>query len=611
MAAEPVATPLYFGTTGEPLFGWWHAPAGTALDTAVLLCPSYGREEVSGHRTLRRLAEQLSAVGFPVLRFDYLGTGDSAGDEREGDQTAAWLRSVHAALDELKRRAVGRQLAVIGLRLGALLAAQAASQREDVSALVTLAAVTSGRGFVREQKALQAASAARGAASAEADLLESGGYAMNSATREALSAIDLKQLQRAPAPRVLAIERDDMPASAAWLESVTRAGGAVEQQRLPGYAEAMQDPHNTRVPQAMLDAVRQWLSASATSGAVLPMMEAASSARIGSVLEQPVSVDAAGAQLSGILTSPADLHAADEAVLLVNAGAQRRIGPSRLYVSLARRWAAKGATVLRLDLSGLGDSGTQPGAPDNVVYSPTAVDEMAHAVRWLREHTQARRCSVVGLCSGAYHGLKAAVRGAPLDTVVAINPLTFFWHEGTPLDAPMPAHHVAAEMARYRANLFARERWLKLLKGQVDVRRLTGLLWRRVLQVSAGPAKDLARLLHLPMREDLAGELQRAARTGTQLHFVFSQGDPGEDLLRTEAGATVGRLQKRGALKIHRMPDADHTFTGFGARTRFAALLTSMLLASAAPLQELDAVEPGRTGLAHDVDEVAQEGLGR
>jgi dienelactone hydrolase len=303
------------------------------------------------------------------------------------------------------------------------------------------------------------------------------------------------------------------------------------------------------------------------------------------VLEQPVSVQAGDTWLLGVLSSPArEAAAAQDAVLLLNAGAQRRIGPSRLYVRLAREWAARGTLVLRLDIAGLGDSPPRPGVPDNVVYSPGAVAEAAAAVAWLRRERQVRHCSVVGLCSGAYHALKLAVGGAAVQRVVAINPLTFFWHEGTPLDAPMPAHQVASEMARYKADLFARERWLKLLKGQVDLRRLGALLWQRVLQVTKGPLRDLARLLHLPLREDLARELRRAARAGVVLHFVFSAGDPGEDLLRTEAGAVVGRLRRAGALVIHHLDDADHTFTGAGARERAAALLTRLVL-QPAPLR--------------------------
>lgn len=582
MATEPDGVAMHFGDPDQPVFGWWHAPAEPPLDIAVLLCPSYGREEVSGHRTLRHLARRLAGAGMPVLRFDYLGTGDSAGDECQGDQVGGWLRSIHAALDELRERSGHSRIAVVGLRLGALLGAHAAAQRSDVTAFASLAAVGSGRAFVREQKALQMASAARGVATSAEDLLESGGYAMNADTRDALSGLDLRQLSRAPAPQWLSIERDDMPPASPWVDPLRGYGCAVEQRILPGYAAAMQDPHNTQVPDAMIDAVVQWLSTGAMRAAGTPVVpRQVAAVRIAGVLEQPVSVDAGGIRLAGIMSSPEGAPPR-EAVLLINAGAQRRIGPSRLYVSLARRWARQGVLVLRLDLSGLGDSPARPGAADNVVYSASAVDEVVAAVQWLVQR-QVSRCSVVGLCSGAYHGLKAAVRGAPLASVVAINPLTFFWHEGTPLDAPMPAHHVAAEMARYRANLFARERWLKLLKGQVNLRRIGALLWRRVLQVLAGPAREIARLLHLPMHEDLANELRHVSRAGVAMHFVFSAGDPGEELLRTQGGTMVRRLLASGTLTIDKVADADHTFTGANARCRVSALLTGLLFAPERP----------------------------
>jgi dienelactone hydrolase len=580
MAAE---IPFYFGEPDAPVFGCWHAAAGVARDTAVLLCPSYGREEVSGHRSLRHLARLLAAQGLPVLRFDYLNTGDSADADPEGDHTQAWRRSIALALDELKRLSGAPRLAVVGLRLGALLAAGVAAQRGDVAAFVACAGVTNGRAFVRELKALQAAGGLSGAAPADQNLLESGGYALNAATREALSALDLRKLPAPPAPHLLLIERDDLPSPPAWWEPLAAAGCSVEQQRLPGYAAMMQDPHNTQVPQVLLEAVAHWLAAQAqpaTAAATVPQRQVAS---LAGVLEQPVSVPADGTQLAGILTRPSADAGPLDAVLLLNAGAQRRIGPSRLYAALARRWAARGALVLRLDISGLGDSPARAGAADNVVYSPSAVAEAAAAVRWLRSEWPVRHCSVVGLCSGAYHALKLAVQGAPVQRVVAINPLTFFWHEGMLLDAPTSAHQVASEMARYRADFFAWQRWSKLLKGQVDLRRLGSLVWRRVLQVSRAPLRDLARVLHLPLREDLARELRQVAKAGIALHFVFSVGDPGEELLRTEAGALVGRLRRTGALVVRHVADADHTFTGAQARIRAAALLTQVVLESPSP----------------------------
>lgn len=578
MPADVQALALYFGNAERPLFGWWHAAGAAPLDTAVLLCPPYGREEVSAHRTLRHLAAALASAGLPVLRFDYAGTGDSAGDDGMPDLVDAWLQSVDAAVDELRRLSGAPRVAVVGLRLGALLGACAAARREDIAAFVALAPVQSGRSFVREQKALQAASAARGAAPAGEQQLEAGGYAMGAATCQALAALELRGLPHPPAPQALIIDRDDMPAPAAWMAEWVQAGCTVDHRRLPGYAALMQDPHNTQVPAAIIDATVQWLRQGASAGSAAREVPMQVSATLDGIIEEPVTIDADGALLHGVLSRPVQANNTRPAVLLVNAGAQRRIGPSRLYVTLARRWAAQGAPVLRLDLCGLGDSPARAGAAENIVYSPTAVAEVTAAVRQLRHRFPGQPCVAVGLCSGAYHGFKAAAFGAPLQAVVVINPLTFFWREGTPLDAPMPAHHVAAEMARYRSNLFAAERWRKLLRGQVDLRRLAALLWRRALHTASGPARDLARLLRLPLRDDLARELRQMGRARVALHFVFSQGDPGEDLLRTEGGSLVGRLLRNGQLVMHHQPDADHTFTGLAARRAVTALLSEIVL---------------------------------
>ena len=42
--------------------------------------------------------------------------------------------------------------------------------------------------------------------------------------------------------------------------------------------------------------------------------------------------------------------------MLLNSGAVRRIGPQRMWVEAARRWAALGVPTLRFDVVGVGDS---------------------------------------------------------------------------------------------------------------------------------------------------------------------------------------------------------------------------------------------------------------
>src|SRR5689334_20064244 len=59
-------------------------------------------------------------------------------------------------------------------------------------------------------------------------------------------------------------------------------------------------------------------------------------------------------RLVGIVTTPAETRADRTGVILLNAGVVHRVGPNRLYVTLARRLAQAGLTVLRFDHSGIG-----------------------------------------------------------------------------------------------------------------------------------------------------------------------------------------------------------------------------------------------------------------
>src|SRR5947209_7243554 len=91
-------TPFYFESQGQSLFAWLHCPE-QALHAShgVVLCPPIGHEQVHAHRSLRHLADALAEMGFAVLRFDYHGTGDSAGSDEDPDRVATWLANVRDA----------------------------------------------------------------------------------------------------------------------------------------------------------------------------------------------------------------------------------------------------------------------------------------------------------------------------------------------------------------------------------------------------------------------------------------------------------------------------------------------------------------------------------
>jgi pimeloyl-ACP methyl ester carboxylesterase len=148
-------TLLFFGDAGRQLFGAYHPPAGqVAVRGAAVLCAPWGPEYFVSHRTFRRLAIRLSEVGYHVLRFDYYGTGDSAGERDEGD-LASWQADAALAVEELKDISQESRIALFGVRLGAVVAWRLAREREDVRSVVMWDPVFSGSGYLKELAATQ------------------------------------------------------------------------------------------------------------------------------------------------------------------------------------------------------------------------------------------------------------------------------------------------------------------------------------------------------------------------------------------------------------------------------------------------------------------------
>lgn len=82
-------------------------------DTAVLIVVGGPQYRAGSHRQFVLLARALAAAGFPALRFDYTGMGDSEGERRAFDAAGPDIR---AALDTLARACPDvRRIVVWGL----------------------------------------------------------------------------------------------------------------------------------------------------------------------------------------------------------------------------------------------------------------------------------------------------------------------------------------------------------------------------------------------------------------------------------------------------------------------------------------------------------------
>ncbi len=575
------AEPLYFGPSDRPLFGWLHRPAQQSSSIGLVICNPLGYESVCAHRSIKHFAKAAAEAAIPTMRFDYDGTGDSAGTDFDTDRVEAWLTSIQHAIDTLKEQTGVSRVCLLGIRMGATLAAAVSADRPDVIGLAAIAPVVNARAYVRELRALSLARP-NPAASIQDDVLEAAGFSLTTQTREALATLDITKLPRT-SENVLLIERNDLASNSALVQHWSDHAAHFTSRRLPGYVEMMLDSHDALVPHEMVQSSVSWLKALTgsepeTTAIKRAPQTASALMNIGeksTVREQACFLDD-NRLLFGVLSTPAQLQTPIRAlVMLVNSGAVHHIGPNRLYVTLARKWAAQGIGVLRLDLSGIGDSSTRPDEKENIVYSSCAGKDIASATEFVRKQFGDVSIHAMGVCSGGYHSFKSAVAGAPLRTVVCINPLTFDWKEGQSL--AFPEYRVAQDVMRYKTNAFRWESWKKLLTGGVDIPELAQVLMRRIAGVTTNTSKDLLRRLHIPLPNDLGTELAGLDKRQVNLLFVFADGEPGIDLLKNGGGSLIPRLQKRGSIAIKFVQGADHTFTASAHRSRLDEVLTEHL----------------------------------
>lgn len=259
---------FFFGLPERQLFGCFHPAQGSApRSTAVLLCYPSGRDYVVTHRVFRRLAIGLARAGLAVLRFDYYGCGDSAGDAEEGS-VALWSADIDSAIDELKARSGATLVCLLGFRLGASLAALAGARLGSVDRMVLWDPVIDGARHLQGRVDSHARWSARqvwgprqpAPPGPETECL---GFPMTPSMQAGKRGLDLLALKARPAGRILLLATTDQPELDDCQRTLERLGGAVDRTRLdwPEFwvgNETLADVLMPPVP--VLQAIVAWVS---------------------------------------------------------------------------------------------------------------------------------------------------------------------------------------------------------------------------------------------------------------------------------------------------------------------------------------------------------------
>lgn len=546
--------------------GFFHPAAGS---TGVVLCPPWGFEDLVMRKSWRLLAEAIAAAGYPCIRFDYPGTGDSLGKATSIDSVTPWIESIHDAAEMLRLNSGVRRFVFVGQSVGATLAVEAARSRKDIVALQLIAPVSKGRHYVRELTATATMVAERIGIALELapdEGLSVVGFGLSRAMVEDLKALDLTKIAELDVRDVTIFDSAERQASAETFEHLRRIGLDVTLERVEPYHLMVSDSteiqplpvSNERVIAALRRAAPEApLEARLASAPRFPDALVADTFR-----EEPMRFGA-DAALFGVLTRPLVERADAPAVVLLNRGLNPHIGWRRVSVDHARALAEAGITSLRFDVSGLGESRECPGRPADLIYSELLLPDVRAAVDVLARRGHAR-IALMGVCSGAFMALTAAAVDPRVSEAIVFNPQRFVWNPSEKMEDVI--RFGLRSMNDYVGDLRRGGILRKLVRSR---RRLVPAMAYLVKKtIRGGMARVPLGLRSSLMRSSMAARVtqlfdQFAAR-GTRIAMVFTHGDPSTDELSAYFGID-GRDLRYPNVSVEILKGPDHNLTSTSA----------------------------------------------
>lgn len=241
-------------------------------------------------------------------------------------------------------------------------------------------------------------------------------------------------------------------------------------------------------------------------------------------------------------------------VLILGAGIIHKVGPSRASVRVARALALDGHTVLRFDLSGIGDSIR---APDGTLES-VVKDDIRDAVAFLLEQSPewSGGVCIVGFCSGADNALHMAAEEERIRDLVLFDPTI------------------------HRTSGFRRRRALRRLReGSVSDLMRKGQAWLSPRDQSAKQERRPPGYYGLLVGSPEERDRRAAAAVERGVHFLFclSRGAHGycDSPMQVRESLPTGYSDEQ--MTIAWRPTMDHVLSDIDQQEDFIALVRDWL----------------------------------
>ncbi|MHA4836091.1 hydrolase 1, exosortase A system-associated [Sphingopyxis sp. MSC1_008] len=263
-------------------------------------------------------------------------------------------------------------------------------------------------------------------------------------------------------------------------------------------------------------------------------------------MRRQLSFECEGATLAATL----DEATGSTGLLIVSGGNEIRSGAHRGMAMLAARIAEAGHPVFRFDRRGTGDSEGANGG-----FESSGPDIGAAIAAFREAAAQVTHIVAFGNCDAA----SALLLHQPLalDGLIVANPWTY---DGDAEEAEEPALPPASAIrARYLARLKDPKSLLRLIKGEVDFRKLFRGI--SALKAPVAPAAP----------DSLAAQIDRAiTELDTPTTILLASGDRTAQAFIEKCPSTLNRVP------VERLASASHSFAGDDGEWLAARILAAL-----------------------------------
>lgn len=533
----PVPHPFFFPSQDEDqdLFAIHYPPCGAPLRHAVLICSPEGHEYVRSHRNLQQLALLLSRAGADVLRFDFRAQGNSQG-RGEDSQPDQWRRDIADALNQLRQLTEPLSISVVAVRLGATLVST--TPLEDIDHLILIDPVRCGADYLSMLAGFneyELNSQTRFDRVRRADVEQLHGYRCSATKLAGIRALALPQTPLLKARSTMVLTSRDYEHAEGKL--CLPQGWQRQECRDEIYWHRREYTHSAF---ASADCFRHVLNV--VTGNLMPTTAPMLTEPAGRITDphrahrQDASVFGRCGNLVGVSILPEAPSQEDLCLVMLTAGMLHHVGPYRLHVDLAKRFADEGVASFRFDLSGIGESLAVGSCEDSL---GRAFDETRQALDLLQEQHGFTRFILFGLCSGADDAIEVArmdqrVCGVVLMDGCGFRTIGYHWHR---------------LLQRYLPRLLSADKVFGKL------RNLLRLNDPDPVPTSLAAGKDIR---EFPDRLTAQSQIQRLVDRGTCLRFIYTGG--AHDYFNHEGQFTAmfPELRHRGRLSVSFRPQWDH-----------------------------------------------------